>query len=458
MMLMADREEINPVKDYRQYFTPGELARFMVHLIPGDAIHFVVDLTMGECRLLDEAKKRWNEAKLYGADIDEGLIRKMNIESPYIHTFQCDSLSEKIEEWTEYREIVEAGGFDLAIANPPFNFLDQALICLNGGERLALPIEIRFLIRYIDIVKESGYICIILPYGFLSLDLYRELRRNLLMQVTILKIIKIYDGCFQKTDADTCVVFMQKRKREEKNIQKEISIEYLDGAYRLTDRFMVVTDTADRWDLEYQCLQKETREILEETGFQTDVLGNYVAECRRGKSVTKNKQLLSERGVRFIHTTDVKALYLSNEARRYVLDDNGFFRNAVLHEEEILVGRVGQGCIGKIAIVCRRYPKMFFSDCLYAVKATEINPYYLTLFLASSMGKMQMRGRAKGSCSKYITRDDLFQIRILVPDKKVQDYFGSRYREILSRPGRGSRAVPLGELLLEMERAMKIKE
>lgn len=33
-----------------------------------------------------------------------------------------------------------------------------------------MPIEIQFLFKYINIVKEKGYICIILPYGFLSLD------------------------------------------------------------------------------------------------------------------------------------------------------------------------------------------------------------------------------------------------------------------------------------------------
>lgn len=56
---------------------------------------------------------------------------------------------------------------------------------------MALPIEMRFLLKYIDIVKDNGYICIILPYGFLSLDLYKDLRIQLLKMVTIIKVLKI---------------------------------------------------------------------------------------------------------------------------------------------------------------------------------------------------------------------------------------------------------------------------
>lgn len=48
----------------------------MVNLIPDDSIRSVVDLSMGECGLLEEAKKRWENAVLYGADIDETLIKK----------------------------------------------------------------------------------------------------------------------------------------------------------------------------------------------------------------------------------------------------------------------------------------------------------------------------------------------------------------------------------------------
>ena len=448
---------MNLVKDYKQYFTPDKLAAYMVSIIPDDTIEAVVDLSMGECGLLEEAKKRWSNAELYVADIDKELIKKINKKSPYIKTFHGDSLSAKLGNWKSYNEIVKSRGFDLAIANPPFNFYDQATVRINESEKRALPIEIRFLLKYIDIVKDNGYICIILPYGFLSLDTYKNLQTQLLKKVTIIKVIKIFEKCFEKIDADTCLILM-KKKNEEKNIQTEILIEYLDSNYKLSNRQTALVNEVDRWDLEYQHLLNETNIIMSSTGFERDVLANYIKSCRRGKTITKNREFLVDKGVRFIHTTDVKKLYITNENKQYVCDNRDFFGNAVLHENDVLIGRVGQGCIGKIGIVSKRYPKMFFSDCLFAIETKNINPYYFTLFLASEFGQMQLRGLAKGSCSKYITQEGLYNIRILVPDKKVQDYFGNKYRMLLSKPGRINKDKLFINLLDELNEVIKKKE
>ena len=148
-------------------------------MIPNDIVHTVIDLSMGECRLLEEAKKRWVNATLYGADIDKALIEKINKNCPYINTFYGDSLSAKLQTWKCYNKVLQQQGFDVAIANPPFNFYNQASVCISEYEKRTLPIEIRFLLKYIDIVKEDGYICIILPYGFLSSDIYKNLRQML---------------------------------------------------------------------------------------------------------------------------------------------------------------------------------------------------------------------------------------------------------------------------------------
>ena len=144
-MAGGKKQKMNLVKDYKQYFTPNKLAAYMVSIIPDDTIKTVVDLSMGECGLLEETKKRWSDAELYGADIDKELIKKINKKSPYIKTFHGDSLSVKLKNWKSYNEIVSNQGFDLAIANPPFNFYDQVLVSINESQNMALPIEMRFL-------------------------------------------------------------------------------------------------------------------------------------------------------------------------------------------------------------------------------------------------------------------------------------------------------------------------
>lgn len=105
----------------------------------------------------------------------------------------------------------------------------------------------------------------------------------------------------------------------------------------------------------------------------------------------------------------------------------------------------------------KKYPKLFFSDCLFAIESVNINPYYLTLFLASDFGQMQLKGMAKGSCSKYITREDLLRLCVLVPDNCMQEYFGSKYKLLLSRPGRGNKEVLFGNLLTELNEVIRQK-
>lgn len=442
---------MNKVKKYRQYFTPPSLADFMVNLIPTDDIKSVIDLSMGECGLLESAKKRWENASLYGADIDESLISEINKKAPYIHTYCADSLSEDITNWKEYHDIVKGNGFDLAIANPPFNFRDQAEARI-GNHSQTLPIEIRFLLKYIQITKSGGYICIILPYGFLSLDLYKKLRRALLSKVYICRIIKLFDNCFKKIDANTCLVVMQKKSTENQFVQKTINIEYLDEDYSLTSFDKIpVTNSTDRLDLEYNSFLQYFPNILKTSKFPVHPIGTYVIECKRGKTLANHKDLLSTHGIRFLHTTDLRLLDIVETSATYVTNNTNYFDNSVVCSGDILIGRVGKACIGKIAVVTTAESKAVISDCIWSLKTKDIDPYYLAIFFASKYGQIQFKGIAKGSCSKYITQKDLLKISVIVPSEEKQRIFRDKYLSILKTYKVSDRDTFIKQLIADLE-------
>jgi Type I restriction-modification system methyltransferase subunit len=443
--------ELNIVKEYKQYFTPLDLADFMVKLVPEDNVNTVVDLSMGECGLLEAAKKRWNNASFWGADIDETLLSKIHAKSPYIHTFSGDSLGDSIGNWVEYQDILEKNKFDLAIANPPFNYFDQVSVCVDDSE-MVLTIEMRFLLKYIEIVKEGGYICIILPYGFLSLDLYSKLRLEILKRATIHKVIKIFENCFERIDADTCLLLLQKKSSGDEYIQDKIAIEYLDNQYSLQNHTNItISSEKNRLDLEYNKLLIDFQKIRHRCPYPIEQLSQYVENCKRGRTLANKKDLVVEKGIRFLHTTDVKYLNISNDSPVYVLRNTSYFKESIVRPRNILIGRVGKACIGKIAIVPEHYPKTVASDCIFCLEIKDIDPYYLTLFLASIYGQMQLKGLAKGSCSKYITKEDLLQLLIIVPDMEIQIYFRQKYLDILSRCGRINKVILLEKLVFEME-------
>jgi len=444
--------QVNINRYYKQYFTPLRLAEFMVNLIPDENIHFVIDLSMGECGLLEEAKKRWKNAIYYGADIDETLLCKIHAKSPYIKTFCGDSLGESIKYWEDYQYILKSKKFDLAIANPPFNFFDQDTVKVFDTKEFTLPIEIRFLIKYIDIIREGGYICIILPYGFLSLDLYKELRKLILTKVTIMKVIKVFPNCFDKIDADTCIILMQKKNNDDCSIQDKITIEYLNDQYLLERSAMInCLEGVERLDLEYNQLIEEINEMQKKCIFPIVSLSQLVEKCIRGKTLTNRKDLISDSGNRYLHTTDIKFLSISNKSPMYVSNIDNYFKKSYAEMNSILIGRVGKGCIGKVAIIAKPYPRSIVSDCLFCLSVKNIDPYYLTVYLASSYGQKQLFGIAKGSCSRYITKEDLMGLKVIVPDKEIQDDIRRKYIEILKKPENGSKENLLRALVKELE-------
>ena len=417
---------------HKQYFTPEILSNFMVSLIPDDNINTVIDLSMGECALLESAKKRWNNASYLGSDIDEILLRKIHQKSPYIKTFLGDSLGNEINFWEEYYSIISKNGFDLALANPPFDFLNRKLVNI-GSKNLLFPIEIHFLLKYIEIVREGGYICIILPYGFLSLELYNDLRIEILEKVVIHKIIKIFDNCFKKINTDICLLLLQKKEKKSKSIQTNITVEYLDNNYNLQGHTRIDISQSKRFDLEYYHFLQEFQILQDSCKYPISILKEFIVNSKRGRTLANNKDLIVENGTRFLHTTDLKYLYISNKNKRYVKEKSQYFERNYIQVENILIGRVGRKCIGKIAIVTEEFKNSVISDCIICLDIKNIDPYYLTIYLATKYGQIQLKGISRGSGSKYITVKDLQNLKVIIPSENIQKKFRKKYIHLIEK-------------------------
>lgn len=439
---------------YKQYFTPDKLAHFMVNIIPNATIKNVVDLSMGECGLLDAARGKWNDAKLLGADIDGRLVKKIRKKSPYIHIYQGDGLSSDLaHNWEEYSSILSGNKFDLAIANPPFDFYNRKEWNINN-KKIQLPIEVRFLLKYIDIIRENGYICIILPYGFLSLDLYSELRQYLLSQMYILKIIKLFRGCFTSIDADTCLILFQKKSKNNHFAQNVLKFEELSTSFEINKSYEINCNEIDRFDIEYHLAQNSSNIFFCNISYDIKPFSEFIISCKRGKTLTLHPNFCSTTGIRFLHTTDIMKLYIDDTNKKYVQNINNYFKDAFADFESILIGRVGTSCIGKVALQPYKHRKVIISDCLYCLKIVGIDTYYLALYLASKFSQLQIKGIAKGSCSRYITQKDLTKIKIIVPSSKVQKYFGEQYKKLISKKNK-KYAENIQTLLSEMEMVLE---
>ena len=72
---------------------------------------------------------------------------------------------------------------------------------------------------------------------------------------------------------------------------------------------------------------------------------------------------------------------------------------------DILLARVGRGCIGKVSLV--NSGSQLVSDCVYRVRVPK--EYYKIVWasLCSADGQLWLKSRSKGVCARTLSKEDL---------------------------------------------------
>lgn len=197
----------------------------------------------------------WADEFIYGMDLDYRLIKASKIscflngdgKANLIHAnglapFNNADYIKKLKTETIVQENPQ---FDILIANPPYSvdeFGKHALT--NGSECFELfseltekssAIECFFVERAKQLVKEGGYVGIVLPVSLLTNDkIYTKTREILLKYFDIKGILSLHENAFMATNTKTVVLFMQRRNNSYwENINKyvkEFFVNYKDVA------------------------------------------------------------------------------------------------------------------------------------------------------------------------------------------------------------------------------------
>ncbi len=229
-----NKNEIREIKEkFGNYYTPDILARDMINAIPIELIpendRYILDGTCGCGSLLHQAFYRLknllpetmsNEKKhnyltkmIEGIDIDifAKELTKLSfllISLPFGNGWNIISQDMLIiNSWKNRPNII--------IANPPFGAKDHK-------EQKA----IKFCNKYIDILKENGYMAIVLPQSILTIKAASNLRKRILDEFDILEIWNFPGGIF-KNNCPTVVMILHKIKEKQRNplILKTVSVE-----------------------------------------------------------------------------------------------------------------------------------------------------------------------------------------------------------------------------------------
>lgn len=298
--------------DFGQYFTPRNIVKFIVDVLPITNDSKVLDTSCGSggflLYALDKVRQQagvyydegtiehythWHDfasQKLFGIEINEQIARtaKMNMiihDDGHTNVISSDGLlrDEVIRDKTDNKGF-EYGTFDVIITNPPFGstvkqtekaYLHQYslgnrdvdwLDTKSSGvkERDSQSTEVLFIEQDRNFLKEGGYLAIVIPDGILTNSSLQYVRDNIEEWFRIVAVVSMPQDAFKANGAGvkSSVLFLKKWTNEQCQKIK-------DTKFKLQERIKCEANykvTVERWEKEKKDTIKNYSGFVNNTG------------------------------------------------------------------------------------------------------------------------------------------------------------------------------------------------
>ncbi|MFC7652225.1 N-6 DNA methylase [Pseudoduganella danionis] len=209
--------------DHQQFFTPHTVVEFMVGLVEDHLSGVVADPACGTGGFLVEVAKRGLEnLQLTGLEIDERLAWVSGI-NLFVHNapnFQTICLPNGGTLGAAGREFGQK--FDVILTNPPFGSdftereeLDRYVLGKGKPSRRR---GVLFLERSLALLKEDGWLAIVIDEGVLSLPSAADVRDLLLSQAELSAVISLPETAFMPyATVNTSILLLRRKKNPSSN-------------------------------------------------------------------------------------------------------------------------------------------------------------------------------------------------------------------------------------------------
>jgi tRNA1(Val) A37 N6-methylase TrmN6 len=387
-----------------RYYTEEIVSNLLVKEITYSNPKIIVDLGIGGGSLTIAAHRKWKSATFIGTDIDHKQISETQERLPFVRIIKADGLNKNIN----LKLNLKVGSIDIAICNPPYLkipvksslYMDlfKSVGLTNCNKLKYLTSDLIFLAQNLLLLKEGGMLGIILPDGLITSEEFRWFRFDLINSHTILSVIQLPDNIFKKADARTHIVILKKSKNVFEN---DVNLCLVDrnGVY-VESLYIPCKYLIDRCDFFYNKLHISkifsTRD--------TKTLVEIGADIKRGQLTKLELQAL---GIKYVHTTNLVHLskvslscVMLKEYHIYVHTD----------KNDILLARVGRGCIGKVSFV--KEGNQLLSDCVYRIRVPRIFLKKVWNSLCSTEGQLWIKAHSHGVCARLISKRDLLNFPI----------------------------------------------
>lgn len=258
--------------DFGQYFTPRNIVKFIVDVLPINNESRVLDTSCGSGGFLLYAldkvrqqageyydddpvryKEYWHDfasKNLYGIELNEQIARtaKMNMiihDDGHTNVIQCDGLlrDDIIIERTENKGF-QFGTFDVIITNPPFgsvvkqtesaylhqfsfgtkdvDWLDTKNTAVKNRDSQST--EVLFIEQDYNFLKEGGFLAIVIPDGILTNSTLQYVRNEISDWFRIVAVVSMPQDAFKANGAGvkSSVLFLKKWTAQQTQKIKDI--------------------------------------------------------------------------------------------------------------------------------------------------------------------------------------------------------------------------------------------
>lgn len=122
----------------------------------------------------------------------------------------------------------------------------------------------------------------------------------------------------------------------------------------------------------------------------------------------------------FVHHTDHKWIHESEFAQLEKW-------NCAPRPGDVLVAK--SGSIGSAAVVANNSRQFAVFESVAIIRPIGIDPAYLSAFLNSRFGSLQIRRHTKGAVIRHLHLEDLREVEVPEPNPEVQHYIGDKVRQ-----------------------------
>lgn len=230
-----------------QFFTPRNIVQMMIDVMKPSENERIIDPACGSggflAHILRYSLKNNYHNYIYGIDKDLFLSKLAKIYLSLLgeneYNIFCENSLEVPATWSNAKNYIELGTFDLILTNPPFGakipVVGESLLrqyelghvwkhsknqwLLGEQLRDKQPPQILFIERIIQLLKDGGRAGIVLPEGVFGNPSDRYIWEYIRKYASIIGVVSLSQETFQpSTHTKTSVVFLEKKNNSREKI------------------------------------------------------------------------------------------------------------------------------------------------------------------------------------------------------------------------------------------------